>query len=233
MNKREDNRKDKKRNMKEGKLTKIGIVILVFMLLTSCGNVQEQLQTENETVLNMESSSSEKEIIDIREWGKVLYEYSSKEDSAIYSKGNSAVVTVNQWEQYVKYYLLAGETEESAKNLATKEAEEYEALYSNAIANGYNVSEEELNSYLEKLKQTFQEAVNKETMTAVMEAFPSEQEYWDYQRTVYQKDIPIQKYIEAEREVYMKEQNTDMDWDTYFEKWKAELRQSQNFQKVN
>lgn len=219
--------------MKEGKLTKIGIVILVFMLLTSCGNVQEQLQTENETVLNMESSSSEKEIIDIREWGKVLYEYSSKEDSAIYSKGNSAVVTVNQWEQYVKYYLLAGETEESAKNLATKEAEEYEALYSNAIANGYNVSEEELNSYLEKLKQTFQEAVNKETMTAVMEAFPSEQEYWDYQRTVYQKDIPIQKYIEAEREVYMKEQNTDMDWDTYFEKWKAELRQSQNFQKVN
>ncbi|CVI65930.1 hypothetical protein NDGK_00371 [Clostridiales bacterium CHKCI001] len=219
--------------MKEGKITKIGMILLVFMLLTSCGNVQEQLETENETVLNMESSSSEKEIINIKEWGKVLYEYSSKEDSAIYSKGNSAVVTVNQWEQYVKYYLLAGETEESAKNLATKEAEEYEALYSNAIANGYNVSEEELNSYLEKLKQTFQEAANKETMTAVMEAFPSEQEYWDYQRTVYQKDIPIQKYIEAEREVYMKEQNTDMDWDTYFEKWKAELRQSQNFQKVN
>ncbi len=217
----------------EKKLTKIGALILVFILLTSCGNAQEQLPTEKETALNTESHSNEEEFTKMKEWGKILCKYSSKEDSKIYSKGNSAVVTVNQWEQYVEYYLLAGETEESARNLATKEAEEYEALYSNAIANGYNVSEEELNSYLEELKQTAQESANKETITVIMEAFPSEQEYWDYQRTVCQKDIPIQKYIEAEREIYMNGENSGMDWNTYLEKWKDELRQSQNFQIVN
>ena len=171
----------------------------------------------------------EKEISKIKEWGKILYEYSSKEDSAIYSKGNSAVVTVNQWEQYVKLYLLEGETEENAKNLATKEAEEYEALYSNAIANGYTVSEEEINRYLENLTQTIQEAKNKEIVTAIIEAFPSEQEYWNYQRTISQKDILIQKYVEAERETYEQTQNTD--WNSYFETWKEKLRQDQNFQK--
>ena len=217
------------KTMRKGKMTKIGMMLFIFMLSTSCGNVPEQLQTEQETVLSTEASLDEKEISKIKEWGKILYEYSSKEDSAIYSKGNSAVVTVNQWEQYVKFYLLEEETEENAKNLATKEAEEYEALYSNAIAYGYTVSEEEINRYLENLKQTIQEAKNKEIVTAIMEAFPSEQEYWNYQRTISQKDIPIQKYVEAERETYEQTQNTD--WNSYFETWKEKLRQDQNFQK--
>lgn len=94
--------------MRKGKMTKIGMMLFIFMLSTSCGNVPEQLQTEQETVLSTEASLDEKEISKIKEWGKILYEYSSKEDSAIYSKGNSAVVTVNQWEQYVKLYLLEG-----------------------------------------------------------------------------------------------------------------------------
>lgn len=69
--------------------------------------------------------------------GEVLYQYSLKSDSAIYSEGNSAVVTMNQWEQYVQYYLLAGKSEGDAKTLATKKAKEREALYSAAIRNGY------------------------------------------------------------------------------------------------
>ena len=59
------------------------------------------------------------------------------------------------------------------------------------------------------------------------------QEYWDYQRMVYEKDILIQKYIEAKREAYMKEQSGNIDWSTYFEKWKEELRQEQNFKKID
>ena len=82
---------------------------------------------------------------------------------------------------------------------------------------------------MENLTQTIQEAKNKEIVTAIMEAFPSEQEYWNYQRTISQKDIPIQKYVEAERETYEQTQNTD--WNSYFETWKEKLRQDQNFQK--
>lgn len=42
------------------------------------------------------------------------------------------------------------------------------------------------------------------------------QEYWDYQRMVYEKNIPIQKYIKAKRETYMKEQSGNIDLEYLF-----------------
>ena len=94
--------------MRKGKMTKIGMMLFIFMLSTSCGNVPEQLQTEQETVLSTEASLDEKEISKIKEWGKILYEYSSKEDSAIYSKGNSAVCNSESMGTICKILFVGG-----------------------------------------------------------------------------------------------------------------------------
>src|SRR5699024_12218775 len=46
------------KTMRKGKMTKIGMMLFVFMLSTSGKNVPEQLQTEQETVLSTDRKST-------------------------------------------------------------------------------------------------------------------------------------------------------------------------------
>lgn len=79
---------------------------------------------------------------------------------------------------------------------------EREALYAAALHNGYSVTENEVWAYLKELKETINTADNKEDADAVMKSFGSEKEYWDYEFTVYHKNLPIQKYVDSLRAQY-------------------------------
>ena len=46
-------------------------------------------------------------------------------------------------------------------------------------------------------RQELNKPENKEQLNSVLKGFGSEDEYWDYEYMVYQKQLPIQKYVKS------------------------------------
>ena len=132
----------------------------------------------------------------------------------------------------------AAETSAAETSAAETEAIQYmekrEALYQAAIKNGFTVTDEEIKSYLDELKKTLEQADNKDDVLAIISKFDSEEAYWAFEYTVYQKDLPIQKYVASLEQEYFKGNTTssDADWVNYFEKLKTQLAEDENFQYV-
>ena len=178
-------------------------------------------------------------------WGKTLKEHSENRDvkeSDIYMKGKSASVTEADIKQGTDFYVLSGMDEEAAREEAIKYMMKREALYAEAVRNGYSVTDDEVRAYLEELKQTIASADNKEDVEAVIKGFGSEDEYWEYEFNVYKKDLPIQKYTESLKAEYENNNissevqgisvNSDEDFNDFFERYKEELVEKQNYQKI-
>ena len=105
----------------------------------------------------------------------------------------------------VEFYRMQGMSEEEAKEQALAYLKERDQLYEEAVKAGYDVTDSEVEAYLEELKQTFYHADNSEDAMAVMEQFDSEEDYWKYEFEVYKKDLPIIKYREAQNHIIEKE----------------------------
>lgn len=73
-------------------------------------------------------------------------------------------------------------SEEEAKSKAVEYVMEREALYQEALRNGYTVTEQEVLDFLEEQKEFIQMADNKEEVMAVINQFDSEEEYWKLQK---------------------------------------------------
>ena len=126
--------------------------------------------------------------------------------------------------------------EAEAYEAARKDAEERNALYVEAIKNGYTVTDEEICAWLDELRTNL-EADTTGVYQAAMEGFDSEEAYWDYEYEVYKVDLPIQKYVAAkEQEFYQNHPEAASSeipynaWHDAFEELKEELAESQNFQ---
>ena len=173
------------------------------------------------------------------EWGKTLKLYSEKQNieaSEVYMCGKSAVIMEADIEQGTKFFVLSGMDEKKAREEAIKYAMKREALYKEAIHNGYTVTDEEVRAYLEELKEVINSADNKEDAYAVIKAFDSEKEYWDFEFEVYKKDLPIQNYVRSLEVMYkakdarLREQtNYAEDFNSFFEKYKEKLAEEQNY----
>ena len=105
----------------------------------------------------------------------------------------------------VEFYRMQGMSEEEAKEQAIAYLKERDQLYEEAVKAGYDVTDSEVEAYLEELKQTLYHADNSEDVMAVMEQFDSEEDYWKYEFEVYKKDLPIIKYREAQNHIIEKE----------------------------
>jgi hypothetical protein len=178
-------------------------------------------------------------------WGKILKVYSENEEvekPEIYMLGNSAQITEADIKQGTELFVLSGMDREQAREEAIKYAMKREALYEEAINNGYTVTDEEVRAYLEELKEAINSADNKEDALQVIKAFDSEKKYWDFEFEVYKKDLPIQKYVESLETMY-KAKDTKLskqtvqadyeeDFNSFFEKYKEKLAEEQNYKLV-
>ena len=105
----------------------------------------------------------------------------------------------------VEYYQIGGRS--NAVALADQYVKERNALYAAALANGCTATEDEIRQYLDELRDMLYRSENKEDIFAVIQGFGSEDEYWAYEYTVYQKEYPIIKYTEALRDNYLDNMN--------------------------
>lgn len=143
----------------------------------------------------------------LEEWGGNLKNNVEKQDSEeddIYARGKNTIITNSEIEQAKDFYMISGLDEEEALAQSIEYVTEREALYQAAIQSGYSVTDEEVWAYLDELKEFITEVDNKEDVMAVINQFDSEQDYWDYEFSVYQKDLPIQNYVADLEKEYMK-----------------------------
>lgn len=179
----------------------------------------------------------------MKNWGAILnknYSNTKAADSEeVYAKGKNGVVLVSDIKQAKEFYLLSGMNEEEAEQEAVDYAYKREALYQSAIANGYSVTDEEIWDYLNELKEFVKTAGNKEEAEAVMKQFPSEDAYWNFQFTVYQKNLPIQNYVKDLEKIFIETEqysveNEDLQtgWNEKLEEIKTELVAEEDFQMI-
>jgi len=177
-------------------------------------------------------------------WGDYLSKLFTSEKSDVSKNdivlmGNTGSVTKYDI-AIAKQFIIVRDQDTSAAETSAAETEaiqymeKREALYQAAIKNGFTVTDEEIKSYLDELKKTLEQADNKDDVLAIISKFDSEEAYWAFEYTVYQKDLPIQKYVASLEQEYYKENTTssDADWVNYFEKLKTQLAEDENFQYV-
>ena len=62
-------------------------------------------------------------------------------------------------------------------------------------------------------------------MELIISAFKNEEDYWDYERDVYQKLLVSENYVSAVKKEFWETHPgaTYNEWEQYFEDWKATL----------
>ena len=133
---------------------------------------------------------------------------------------------MKEYEQVKSFYKLKSEDDGQAAKDADKEIKQYNALYAAAVKNGYSVTDEQVQAYIEDMKLQLESVDNSEDIQDVIDQFDSEDDYWAYEFTVYQKQLPIQNYVSAlndeynEKAVDSSSEEAQEEWDTYFENLK-------------
>lgn len=150
-------------------------------------------------------------------------------------RGEHVSVQRDQYEQSRKFYLATGLGEKEASESALVYCKEFNSLYHEAIRKNYDVSDGELEKYIDEMRENFHSAnVSPESVQiyrAILKQFDSEDQYWEYQKKVYQKQLPIEKMNrDLEEEFYQKNpQASSEDWEKEFQKIKDELVLKENF----
>ena len=115
----------------------------------------------------------------------------------VYEAGSDVIVTFDELERAQLFFEQQGNDSKDAEEMAVEYMEEYNAMYAEAIANGYDVSDSELKDYIQNLKVDFENCNNSEELKKEIEQFESEEDFWKYQETIYKKKLPVQKYVAA------------------------------------
>lgn len=196
-------------------------------------------------------------------WGKILNDHSqadgtqksstnyklsvkgaSSEDiispKDIYEVGNDILITNQEIEIAKAFYILQGQSEKDAEQTAIKYIEEYNALYVEAVNNGFDVTKNEVDEYISNLKTMVKQVENSYDVKKVIDQFESEDEYWNYEKNVYKKQLPIQKYVKSLEDKYSNHIGDNIDsaeniakWNNELNKIKKEAVQKQQYKKIN
>ena len=87
----------------------------------------------------------------------------------------------------IKYHPDKNPDDKEAEEAAIEYMKEFNAMYIEAVQNGFDVTEDEVENYIEQLKITIRDAENSDEIEKVISQFDSEEEYWEYQKLVYKK----------------------------------------------
>ena len=134
----------------------------------------------------------------------------------------------------VAFYKKQDYSDDAARTEAINYLLKREALYQEAVKAGYAATDEEVWAYLDELKEIIATADNKEVVEEEMSDFDSEDDYWAFEFTVYQKNLPIQNYVKALENQYPETQNNsdhaEQTWEEYFEQYKQELIENRPYE---
>jgi len=238
----------RRRGMKNKVKAVIAVVGLCLTLLPLVGCNQKASDFNMEEVIkdlkeNREIPTGEVGVEAAYEmYGRNLKKDYDSDEMTVYFKGKTAEITKKDLEMSIDNLVLSGLKEENAIKEAVKLTMEREALYEEAVAEGFNVTDDEIKAYLEELKGMMDKADNKAQVDAIIKGFGSEEKYWDFEFGIYKKDLPIIKYQKA-LEAQYNDKDIKLRLDTikptykegfggFLEQYKEALVKDQNFRLV-
>lgn len=185
----------------------------------------------------LSNNAKESNSADLSKFGAALQkEYKQSETKeALYAQGKNSKITVTDMEKGIAYYEGKGMKEEEAKKKAYEYAKENAALYTEAIKSGCEVTDKEVADYVNEMRTAYEEKqMDDESLKEFKEIigqFDSADDYWEYEKTVYEKQLPMIKYTkQLEKEYYDKHDNAkEADWDEYFTNYKKEIVEKEQF----
>ena len=238
----------RRRGMKNKVKAVIAVVGLCLTLLPLVGCNQKASDFNMEEVIkdlkeNREIPTGEVGVEAAYEmYGRNLKKDYDSDEMTVYFKGKTAEITKKDLEMSIDNLVLSGLKEENAIKEAVKLSMEREALYEEAVTEGFNVTDDEIKDYFEELKGTMDKAENKVQVDAIIKGFGSEEKYWDFEFSIYKKDLPIIKYQKA-LETQYNDKDIKLRLDTvkptykegfggFLEQYKEALVKDQNFRLV-
>ncbi len=129
-----------------------------------------------------------------------IWEKRGKDIASVVEDGENqsqlaGVISKEEFDVTIDFYKQQGCTDEEAKEKAREYLVEREAMYLKAIDEGFSVTDEEVQNYVDDLKSFLDDCENEDEVEAMIGAFESEEDYWNYEFFVYQKNLPIQNYV--------------------------------------
>ena len=86
----------------------------------------------------------------------------------IYEAGTDVLISKQEVEQAKEFYVLQGQSEKNAEKEAVKYMEEFNAMYVEAVNNGFDVTEQEVDDYISELQKMSEEAENADDVKKVI-----------------------------------------------------------------
>lgn len=158
----------------------------------------------------------------------------------IFEAGTDVLITNQELKIAKAFYILQGQSENKAEKAAVKYVEQYNAMYVEAVDNDFDVTEKEIDDYTSEFKTMAAQSGNSFDIEKVIAQFDSEDEYWNYQKIVLQKQLPIQKYIQSLEQDYRINIGNDDDnnddtvlWDEKLVKMQEEAVKKQQYKKID
>lgn len=212
---------------KKSKIIEASIIVITFIVCTGLiayANLNRQKKIEQTE--NLEISQNEEQELKAGE----LYKEVGAERVFESSETDEIMIDMDTVNKIVDFYSENKSDEEiqEIKEDVIKEITDKEILYREATKLGYEASEEEVQEYIDNMKQQIAESQNSKSFENFISGYgKSEDEYWKEQKDNIRKDICIDKYL-AEQDNYSNitivtegslKTTTDMesDWESYVE----------------
>lgn len=138
--------------------------------------------------------------------------------------GEDILVTESEIDKAEEYYLAQNESDKKAKQDAVDYMTEFDAMYAEAVKNGYDVTESEVKKYVKKLQEDLKSAENYDEVKVIMSSYDSEQAYWDDMIRIYYKQLPIEKYVKDLESAFQKKCKYSVNTEEYNNAWDKEFQ---------
>jgi len=129
-----------------------------------------------------------------------------KEDNHIIVQAKD--FTITQHEANIKYVYYKSNESTNPMQDAIDECIRLETLYCEAVKKGFDVSDEEVSSTVNTIKQSISDS-NDNNIKSYLSKFDNEEDYWNYEKTIVRYNMIIQKYLTNHRLTFFKEHNFD------------------------
>lgn len=172
------------------------LVCLFFLLSNSRPKQAVSGISENESVVQA--------VEIMKKWGQAERKIMNQKMSGneIYAKGKTIRINRKEVEIITARYALEGN--ENGEEAAYKYLVRREALHQIAVKNGYTVSQQEAQEYVNGIKEDF-ESMSDTIFSAYLEGMGmSVSDYWDSQYEILKNELLTDKYLKVEKEKYAK-----------------------------
>lgn len=108
---------------------------------------------------------------------------------------------------------------------AVEQLLERKSLYKLSIESGFHVSESEYQTYIQNLKESLNNAENRDEIIEFFKGFGGSEKYFELMEDTYKESLCIRKYLDSKMQKYAEAINADVNDITFLNEWQEKENQ--------